>query len=380
MGFYSILSALLLDPGGGLGFKYPLFGIGAFVGIVKFLVNSSYKIWWEDALFLFVIIIYALMSTFRGNEGYAIFDQISFIAFFLLLPILKGVGAYAIEKAIFRMVLACATLVITFFIIMLIQPDIKGLINQVATEGGLGYLGVKPGYMFIPNVYFRWSVLLLLGFTLALYKKKYTSLFVLSLSIIFTFSTALILGMIAIFFFYKCSTKQKPTNILLFIIIFIFAFIVAYRYNLLDFIFIKFTGINDPNSSSGTKILHIKSVFLLLHDPTYLLFGTGVGSAFYSLGAGKIVREIEVSQINVIRQYGLLFFIFFLIYIFKSIIRAYRCGIIGKGLSVAIVMIFLVAGTNPLLMSPMFFVPFLTTKMFSIEYMKEIQYGRYGIG
>jgi hypothetical protein len=114
--------------------------------------------------------------------------------------------------------------------------------------------------------------------------------------------------------------------------------------------------------TSQVRIGQLRSfVDLMGEHPTYLLWGQGVGTEFYSVGKEEFTYNIELAHIDTIRQFGLLWFIAFSLcvaYVALRLIR--REERVNNGLGYAMVSIFAAAGTNPLLISPLFMMLFAT--------------------
>lgn len=110
-------------------------------------------------------------------------------------------------------------------------------------------------------------------------------------------------------------------------------------------------------SSDLIKIEAIESIFKFLNDDkTRYIFGSGVGSYFYSSGRGTMVNLVEVSFFDYFRQVGLLgyiFFIYFLIIPFRKYFANERWVLIAYLGYLAIAL------TNPLLVSSTSFMGYI---------------------
>ena len=129
------------------------------------------------------------------------------------------------------------------------------------------------------------------------------------------------------------------------------------------------------SSSTMIKIGHIKTVLdLVFKDVVTFLFGMGLGSSFYSYGVNQMVSNIEVSHFNLIRQYGVLYSICFFSYVFMVFVSLLKTDRNGKLLSIGLAMLFLAAGTNPLLLSPVYFLVLIISRAYVVLYAKEKSY------
>jgi hypothetical protein len=102
-------------------------------------------------------------------------------------------------------------------------------------------------------------------------------------------------------------------------------------------------------------------VDLVSEHPEYMIWGQGVGTSFYSEGRKQHVFNIELDHIDAIRQLGMLWFIAF------SLLIAYiALRLVGsrkdnhRALGMSFISIYLAAGTNPVLITPLFMMLFAT--------------------
>jgi len=116
-----------------------------------------------------------------------------------------------------------------------------------------------------------------------------------------------------------------------------------------------FSGQSD---TAVVRLGHIDSVLRLwARNPHYLIVGQGVGVPFYTSGESEFVQNIEVDHLNAIRKFGLPWFVGFTGIIFYSawkLIKANRPEMQACGF--ALVSMYFAAGTNPVLVSPLFII------------------------
>jgi hypothetical protein len=122
-------------------------------------------------------------------------------------------------------------------------------------------------------------------------------------------------------------------------------------------------------STVQVRIGHLYSILELFSgNPLELLFGFGLGTEFYSEGVGQYVTNIELDHLNCIRKYGLIWSgAFFGIVLYTSIrsIKSYNKEI--RVLGICLISAFIVAGTNPVLISPIFFLIFFVTMLANLQ-------------
>jgi len=117
-------------------------------------------------------------------------------------------------------------------------------------------------------------------------------------------------------------------------------------------------------TTSKIRIGHWQSfVDLMSEHPSYLIWGQGTGTSFVSIGeayrAGGVAHEvynIELDHIDSIRQFGLLWFLGFAGLTGWTALRLLRRRDDGenRALGYAMIALFIAAGTNPVLITPLF--------------------------
>jgi hypothetical protein len=375
-----LLVGLLVDIGGGFGLKYIIL-----VFFLGFALVKSLKANFDKSIFLDISVCAffsaaALLSVIRGNEFGAAFSEVSFLAFVFLIVLGKGVGANFIESIFLRVSFYAAIVIVITFTLILLFPEIGIAATSFAKENRLGYIGLKSIDSGVPNVYFRWSSWLLLGFSLSLFLKKYLLSAVILTAAVMTLSTAIIGGIFLIIFSYTFMDGRlghiKIFKIFFsFILVFVGILLAMNMFpDVLQEIISKFST---SSVSSSVKLGHIESILnLLSNNPSYLIYGQGPGSSFYSVGVDAFVTNVEVSHFNLLRQFGLLGFIFFFSYTCYVVICLLCLGRPGYPWAVGLTVMFLVAGTNPLLLSPIFFVPIMLGRIYYLEFIEAKKYER----
>ena len=108
--------------------------------------------------------------------------------------------------------------------------------------------------------------------------------------------------------------------------------------------------------SLDVRIGHIRSfIEQVKSDPQILLYGQGSGARFYSYGTGNMEVRMETDHIDLIRQHGLpwsLAFFALCIVLATRLTRSSNVDIRASGWALAVM--FVAAGTNPHLKSPLF--------------------------
>jgi len=370
----------VVDIGGGFGLKYLVLSIFLFFAIVKLIEERFNRSHFFEASVCVFFSAAALLSVMRGNDISSAFSEVSFVAFVSLLVVGNRVGADFLESNFLRVSLFAAIIVITTFSVIFIFPEVGVAATSFSAENRLGYIGVKAIGGGVPNVYFRWSIWLLLGFSLSLFSKKYSLSMVIFAAAVMTLSIAVIGGAVLIILAYAVigggSKYVKVLRIFSIpVLIFLGSLLAIYLFpNMSAEVLSKFS---ESSSSSSIKMGHIESILsLLANEPSYLIYGQGPGSSFYSTGAGSLVNDVEVSHFNLLRQFGVFGFALYFFYFFYVIAGLLRLGQQGYAWAVGLTVMFIVAGTNPLLLSPIFFVPLMLGRVYCLELIEAKNYER----
>ena len=391
------LFAIIVDPGGGLGLKYLAFFLLSFyalvcifTGKVTFPLSSLIL---EIPLFLLAPIFYLLLSVgvFLVPTGNAVSDITPFLTW-MLYPVLLHINNKRKIVAIFRLVMffGAVLIITTFFVILFAHfTGHHGLVDQInllANRYRLGYLGRNPlggrSVVFVPNVYFRWSLLLIPATLLMLQESNAKFLFLI-LAVLLTSSTAVIfftfagLGWVFVEGVFsksrhsKTFSKRVALSVLLLFGIILALHMGGYQ-DVLVFMLEKFSA---RSQSTAIKVGHIRSVLdVLSEDGFKLLLGMGVGSSFYSIGVGRFVSNIEVDHFNLIRQFGLMYATAFFLYVFFNLVALWKLGDeTGKLIAMGLLLLFIAAGTNPLLISPIFFLQLILSRAYIALYNRECE-------
>lgn len=390
-GFF--LAAMIIDIGGGFGLKYGAFAI-IFVYVLlaaltkKIQLPASFPLM-EGALFILAPIIFLLLAIGPFSIAPATAGrELAPFATWLLYPLL--LLTYSKERiisffttalfwgAVLTVIIFCAI----FLLHLVGQDDLIARINAFTHEYRLGYFGQRPFggsfSAFFPNVYFRWSLLLIPTAILLLQGSKRKFMIVI-LAALLTVSTGLILfllvGLLAASFGSLWRGRLSRLYMKRAISVGVILLIVAFALYLSGYgPVVEFAASKLYNLSTSTsiKVGHIQSILALIsRDVVTLLFGTGPGSSFYSIGADQVVTNVEVSHFNLVRQFGVLYALGFFSYVLLIFISLRRLDRTGKLLSIGLVMLFIAAGTNPLLISPVFFLLLVISRAYITLYARE---------
>ncbi len=350
--FFALLP-FVFDMGGDFGIRW--------VGLVAFfllILKSKIKPAENNVYFLgLLLVIYPIVSFLNGiNRGgdlslassqlYAcLFGFVAIIAL-TDVPISESLEGYV--KSFF--LLSC--FVILLGIGLALENDTAIDVANYMQEMGGGYFGYKPNIASypIPNVYFKSTLFYCLPLVFYVINKKYLLLIFTTLASLFTASKMLIL------FSVGCCIYSIPKTRRFFLIpvatisLYILSDIAASN----NF----FELLAGEIGSYETRIGHLQTVIeLWAENPIEIFFGSGLGMTFFSYGANEVVSNIEIDHLNTIRKFGLLWFVAFGGYVFLVSRRLLITRIDSKRvIGVGTLSAFILSGTNPVLLSPLFFI------------------------
>jgi hypothetical protein len=278
----------------------------------------------------------------------------------------------------------CSLVVVTTFIslyvlISLGQTSIILEIQKITNDFRLGYIGLKPSegglyYIYSPNVYFRWSMILIPISIMFFSTKNKLKFLIIITSIFLITSTGIILfSLLGIYFYLLIDGFIRRNLGKNFTIAIIATCLLVLSSMLIDMSDIT-KKLSAESYSTSVKLGHIQSAIQeIFQNPNTFLFGTGIGASFYSIGINDYTTNIEVSHINLIRQCGILFSLLFFSYVIITFFKLLRTDDTGRRLGIGLISFFLCAGTNPLLLSPIFILFLIINRAYIEMHNKELQ-------
>ena len=359
-----LILAIFVDIGGKFGVKYFVFSVAIFASILTLVKGLQYKNILIDIGFALLIILYAVLGLVLGAKISSVYSQVGFILYFLLLPVLIKSDIKAVVLFFERMSFYAAIIVILVFIGLYLFPELSQAFNKFGIKYGLGYLGLKADLNNIPNVYFRWTAWLVLGFAIALYSgHRFKSLIIFSASIL-SLSTAVIAVTFFIYFLYLKSLGKVFSYRSIGVIL--IALVAIYFYPLLfESLLSKFST---ESFSTSVKVGHIVSaVKEWLSSASSFLFGSGVGMEFFTIGTYSKTVAIEPSYANLLRQFGIIGAFVFLLYILYTLFSIWTVDDLSRGFRAGIVGVIFIGATNPIFFSVLLFFPLLIFKSYLIQ-------------
>lgn len=331
-----------------------LFGLAlvfCFPKICKGVLKSS-TLGFYALLFPIVLFLYSAML---GNN---VSEIISYDYIWLYLLLLPAIQEYDINV---KRPFLIATLFVAFITLFICITDILGIWTIYDNPLSVFFLKQNeinvtkgPYNIFKYGIFFKTSPLMIFTYCYCLHKKKYvTSLFfLLALCISGTranFIVAILAAVLIPISSRDISLKKIGYISTLFlggmlsipIIIEKYLSASARRY-----------GISDSR-----KIEHLDSLFIHMNQhPFSYIFGTGIGSYFYTSALDMETKLIELSYFDYFRQVGVIGFAIFLLFLLKPFKAYYKTDL---WVVIAYSGYLLVAATNPLLVSSTAFMGYL---------------------
>lgn len=368
-----IIFSTIFDMGGGFGIKYFSYGIS----LVYLIFNPQvYRSMSRGGFYLFAVffvlpLLSLFIGAFRGGDLALGISQITpFIPCLITWLLIKD-NTDASSKCLlwfFNGLLYLSYLIILLFIVGEIFRGTSFISNiySLLNESSQGFFGLKQvgGFQY-PGVYFKATLYIVGAFTFFLFKREFSKVLVCITAIVFSFSkSAMVVSLLVMLLYFLSSIKINKGRVFISLHTFIVSlfiislgFLVYFKYdiffdNFFDTINAALTG---NAGTSLVRIGHFKSIVnLFKENPSFFFFGQGLGTGFYSLGEQAIVSNIELDHLESIRKYGAIWFVILVVTILYLIDRLIKDN--SRVLALILTVYFIVLGTNPLLINPLFFI------------------------
>jgi len=362
-----MMFANVVDMGGAWVIKYVSILIGA--GYILLRLKSIYV---NKNVLLIVFLLFgifpfwALLNGVASGGAFGVArSQVTpfFVGLIYYLLLARGGSLHAIDaflKSI--LVVAIATIVLVLGLFLFPEfPPLSGafqyLIGLDDIQGKFGRRGLGPITWYA--VYFKSTLFFVPAFVYYLYNRKfgYCAVFFAALTLAISKAGILICGIAVVWFVITSGSLRAQFGVTALI-----GGLVAAVLSLVDvevtmaYVNYFVDTLTGQAETTQIRLGHIRSfIDLMGSNPTYVVWGQGVGTGFYSIGMGRFTYDIELDHLDVIRQLGLPWFIAFstcVAYVTIRLIR--RSNSKEKGLGYAMAALYVAAGTNPLLITPLF--------------------------
>ncbi|MBD3749611.1 MAG: hypothetical protein IE931_08950 [Sphingobacteriales bacterium] len=353
---------LLIDPADLIfHLKVPLFLLVFTFWIflkTKYPIKFTNDFFFICVIFIFIPFIgisFALIQQNLDDYTFAVGFIKSAVTIFLIMILydLKINLSYSL----FKFSLLIPIIIIPIYVSLLIDSNLIIQINEYVKSKDIAKFSRRNFYGYeIIMLYYRTSPLLV--FPLAFYmnaflygkKKKisfiFSGIFLFTLILSGTRANMLAGVTIIVFCLFSYLIKKKNKFPLVFMTLISIYIIIT---------FIRTLSFKQTDESSHIKSEHLNSyISLFEQNPHYLLFGSGLGSKFYSSGNGYYVSQTELTYLDLIRWFGIPITLIFLLLILYPVIYLSSNKLINNKNSNLIIAYFsylFIAGTNPLLVS-----------------------------
>lgn len=302
-----IILFLVLDSGGGNNLRQISVAFIFLVAIKSFL-KKFYK---SDLYLLFSIIILFIPSVVKSFLLEVELQNIMIwvlpiIAFPIYIHFCKE-SSLSVKNFIYAGGIF-ASIIIILFIGRLTGESYIMILNEYLTSNASGFFNYKENIFgeLLPVVYFQGTLNLVFIGILA-FGYKYYKIFVIILAALILAPSRFGTTTLIIFILIISALKYFNNDyvrfwmwIILPISIVSITLILFLDWSLIDFIV----------SIDNVRLGHIESIYQLLKDdPLIILTGSGPGTMFFSYGFNDFTDNIEISHLEILRKYGLGFFV-----------------------------------------------------------------------
>lgn len=359
-----VLFVIAFDMGGQFGLRN-----SALVMLLPllFMLNRFEKP--SDWLYAFgFLICYPALLLWRGYmEGGDIIVGVSQLSAtlgaFLLYISLNQCDYIKLTKILFWSIASVAMFsLILYFGAAAKLPMVENTIQWLSNSQG-GFFGDRSlhGELFT-NIYFKSTLFFIPAEAYFLFIGSPIIAGILFGALVVAFSKTGIVFSIFIFLVYLFTAKATLRSKLYSLAIYFAIGVICYDFIVQLMISDFFSG---SSATVNIREGQAQSVFVLFRNSWInLLFGFGLGTEFYSLGSHTVVSNIELDHLNTIRKYGLIWSLLFFAFVIFSAVRVIRLDNgYSKLLGYCLLLAFIVAGTNPVLLSPVFFMLLIITHL-----------------
>jgi hypothetical protein len=360
-GIVLIVFFIIFDSGGQKNLRLIALSVVLLVGAIVSIRGG----WRQDQVILyFSSICFIMFSSIRSVvAGIEVIDIIPWIIPLMMFPAFLAFCEVADVKqqhfmfagAIFGMI------VILIFIGRLSGNSILMEVNELLTSGAPGFFNYKKSFFQneLPVVYFQGTLSLVFIGVLAWGYGKYMLFTVVLLALIVApsrFGVAVLCAFSIMYTLLKFSKFKYD--------LFLGKLVIGTIVILVVHLLIHINSYSEVFylSLDHVRMGHVESVFSLLNDDLSIVFiGSGPGTQFYTTGFGRLTDNIEISQLGLIRKFGVFLFVLLHLYFVKIIIDLIK---VNRNVEVfSLLAHYIVSISNPVLFS----IPFLIFLSFCVN-------------
>nr|WP_196216589.1 hypothetical protein [Flavobacterium sp. MC2016-06]MBU3858646.1 hypothetical protein [Flavobacterium sp. MC2016-06] len=341
--------------------KMPLFVLVLFVWIIS-KSRSKIKYYKEYLIIIFFLLFITVFgistAVVQGDTDYAFaFGFLKSMLILILLIVVVDtdldIGKYIIKYSILIPIITFFIYCLPIYNVVLFGEIYNYIVvgtetMMIAQRNFYGYdvfmIYYKTSPMLIFPLSYYGSMTVRYGFTV----KRLILILMFFLCLVISGTRANMLAGLGVIIYWVYIFLKERKNAFYSIMVFISAFTAIIMFALsLSF--------EKKEASAETKYGHFISIIDTFEDhPQYLLWGQGLGSTFYSIGGKRIVSQVELTYIELIRYFGIplgLFFIIMMAYPIINITINKKVNIYNQYVIPAFWSYLFICGTNPLLVS-----------------------------
>jgi hypothetical protein len=357
----AMFAVIAFDMGGQVGIRNIIMPLSVMLLAIVQRVKIPWRFLPQFGVFVVYPTFLLLVGVAKGADlSVAISQYQSTLLAFILLIILSNSPYEFLAKALYVSIGITAFIAILIAVVLTTGADFfSGLLSRLHEESA-GYFGFRAvGGNLLPNVYFKSTLFYVPAAFFFLFRRQYFLYSICLIGLVVAVSKTgmfiVLVGTILIVL------KNERIFVKLLIVAIAFAVFIYIYQSPISYLFVEILeGRSDTISMREGHFTSIKHLFS--DQPFEFLFGFGLGSEFYSEGAGAYVTNIELDHLNCIRKYGLIWSCIFFGMVLYTALRAIQSPFKDvRILGICLVVAFVVAGTNPVLISPVFFLIFIIT-------------------
>lgn len=346
----------MLDSGGEIGLR--LFGLAGLLLLCIGQTASPFR--WKTLLVWLGVVALLVPSILRASfAGIELKNIIIWTYPFLAFPVIYFVARSArLNSDHFVWAGLCFSLIIIALFVGRITGDASLMwLNEKLTSDASGFFNQKQVFFqdAMPVVYFQGTLSLVFVSILAFGRGYYLAFLLMLVALVLApsrFGVTVSLGFAYLLVLTRLGTWSSRLTLLA----------LTLGAVLLGGLFAPAGYIDMFDGDSSGSVVRLGHVQSLLdtfnNDISKFILGSGPGSSFYSSGFHDYTDNIEISQLELIRKFGIGFFIVFTGLLAALFVALWRKG--RKPHAMAIAAHFLVATSNPVLLTAVFLLYFST--------------------
>ena len=348
---YILFICLYLDLGGALGVRFIALVIifGSLLFHPPALLNAL-KSPFVFAIFLIWPFIAATIGIAGGADlALAFQNSVALLSFPVLVAFFSIFQLKDSLWAIQRAALTAAVVTCVFWLAILMNSFSALAMAEKLSEMEVGFFGLRElGGLSFSVVYFKATLFYVSAGVLLIAEKRYWALSLVLLALMAAMSKTGVMVIFVVLF--ARVFKSRPILMVTLMTIGSLIVLAGADYSA---ILNVFTALSGDTNTVDVRLDHWDSLVSFFEEnPISFIFGQGAGTMFYSVAAGEYVNNIELDHLNSIRKFGVIWFGVFSLFVGYVSYALFKGN--EKWLSMALVITFIICGTNPVLLTLLF--------------------------